>query len=153
MSVIACRSITDVIEFAIDREKNALDFYLQCMNRAKNPGVRTFFQEMAEEEASHMKLLMDIDLSANPDFTPAAADDPGLSDYMIDVGFRPEISYQEALVMAMKKEEKAHAFYAAWKDRCGSGHTHRVFTFLAAEEKKHKEKIETLYDGEILQWD
>jgi rubrerythrin len=80
-------------------------------------------------------------------------EDLRLSDFMVDVQFTPDINYQQALAMAMKKEEKAHAFYAAWKDRCSSENTQKIFEFLAGEELKHKRKIEEIYDSDILQWD
>lgn len=153
MSGHVCRSLTDVIEFAIDREERARDFYLECGNRAKNPGVRVFFEEMAAEEASHMERLMNIDVAAEPAIAWSETQDLGLLDYLVDVRFSPDMTYQEALIMAMKKEEKAHAFYEAWKDRCGGGTTAKVFGFLAEEELKHKHKLEENYDSEILQWD
>jgi len=53
----------------------------------------------------------------------------------------------------MKKEEKAHAFYGAWKTKCMHEKTAKVFEILATEELKHKRKIETIYDDEILTWD
>ena len=80
-------------------------------------------------------------------------EDLHISDYLIDVQFRNELTYQEALTLAMKKEEKAHAFYAAWKDKCMHEKTGKLFEMLATEEMKHKRKIETVYDEEILVWD
>jgi rubrerythrin len=143
----------DVVAFAIDREEKAREFYLNCMEKAKNRGIREFFQEMADEEAHHRDLLKQQDLSGEEAFAPSQVEDLRLSDFMVDVQFTPDINYQQALAMAMKKEEKAHAFYAAWKDRCSSENTQKIFEFLAGEELKHKRKIEEIYDSDILQWD
>ncbi|SRR6056297_1425648 len=153
MTEMACRSMEDVVAFAIDREEKARDFYLQCMQRAQRKGIKEFFREMADEEARHRDLLKEQDMSGEPEFAEPAGEDLRLSDFMVDVAFRPDINYQQALTMAMKKEEKAHAFYAAWKKRCSSEKSAGVFDFLANEELKHKRKIEEIYDTEILQWD
>lgn len=153
MKSIACRTLGDVILFAVDREKSARDFYLSCMNRATTPGARTFFREMAEEEAAHMRLLMDMEAAEDREFALSEIDGPHLIDFMVDVRFSPEMSYQEALVMAMRKEKNAHAFYAAWRDRCGGAKAAQVFAFLAGEELKHQRKIEEIYEADILQWD
>ena len=153
MTQIACRSMQDVVAFAIDREEKARDFYLQCMEKSQNKGIKEFFKEMADEEERHRQILADHDLSEEPEFSGEPVQDLHLSDFMVDVKFTPDINYQQALAMAMKKEEKAHAFYAAWKARCSHEKTAKVFDFLAGEELKHKRKIEEIYDADILQWD
>ena len=153
MTQIACRSMQDVVAFAIDREEKARDFYLQCKGKAKNKGIKGFFKEMADEEERHRQILADHDLSEAAEFSEEDAQDLHLSDFMVDVKFTPEINYQQALAMAMKKEEKAHAFYSAWRARCSHEKTAKIFDFLAGEELKHKRKIEEIYDTDILQWD
>ena len=39
------------------------------------------------------------------------------------------------------------------KDKCMHEKTPKLFEMLANEEMKHKRKIETVYDEEILTWD
>lgn len=148
-----CRSLKNAISFAMDQEKKARNFYLSCMERAINPGVRAFFKELAAEEAAHLKLLQETRLTDADTLAPSDVADYHLTEFMVDVQFTPEITYQEALVMAMKKEEKAYLFYSAWQGRCASEKISNVFGHLATEELKHKKKIEAIYDSEILQWD
>jgi rubrerythrin len=143
----------DVINFAIDREEKAKEFYQQCAGRAKNPGIKTFFQEMADEEQRHKDLLVGLNPFKLDEVKLDQVEDLKISDFLVDVKFSDDITYQEALTMAMKKEEKAHAFYAAWKTKCMHEKTAKVFELLATEEMKHKRKIENIYDDEILTWD
>ncbi len=152
MSEYECRSMKEVVDFAIKREENARDYYLQCKEKAQNQGIKDFFQELADEEEKHRTLLTELDTSAEENFAPAQVENLKLSDYMVEADFRPEMNYQEALTLAMKKEEKAHAFYAAWQSRCSGGEAARLFEFLAGEEMKHKRKLEDIYDDEILMW-
>jgi|SRR6056297_2166762 len=148
-----CSSFKDVVQFAIDKEEKAREFYSQCQNQAKSPGLKKFFQEMAEEEQRHKDQLTKLDLEGRLGDIPLEdTPDLSLSDFMIDVKFKPDLSYQEALVMAMKKEQKAHAFYEAWKNRCTDPKTSNIFNWLAEEELKHKHKLEDMYESDILDW-
>lgn len=153
MSTVSCSSMNDVVQFAIEKEEKAMDFYQKCADRAKNPGIKKFFNEMVEEEQRHKKLLQDLDPSGLDSMKLDKVEDLRISDYLVDVRFKDDITYQEALTLAMKKEEKAHEFYSAWKDRCMAEKTAKLFEMLAQEEMKHKRKIETIYDEEILTWD
>ena len=153
MTPIVCRSVQDAILHAKNHEKKIREFYSHCRDRAKVPGVRTFFSEMAEEAAAHQKLLDATEENEKTRMVPPDIDDFRLSDFMVDVAFSPEMTYQEALVMAMKTEDKVHAFYEFWQIRCGCKRISGLFAHLAAEALKHKKKLEAIYDSEILQWD
>ncbi len=153
MSTVSCSSMNDVVKFAIEKEEKAMDFYQKCADRAKNPGIKKFFKEMVEEEQRHKKLLQDLDPSGLEGMKLDKVEDLRISDYLVDVQFKEDITYQEALTLAMKKEEKAYEFYSAWKDKCMQEKTAKLFEMLAQEEMKHKRKIETVYDEEILTWD
>ncbi|MCK8602557.1 ferritin-like domain-containing protein [Desulfoferrobacter suflitae] len=153
MSTVSCSSMNDVVQFAIEKEEKAMDFYQKCADRAKNPGIKKFFEEMAEEEQRHKKLLQDLDPSGLDSLKLEKVEDLRISDYLVEVQFKEDITYQEALTLAMKKEEKAYEFYNAWKNKCMQEKTAKLFEMLAQEEMKHKRKIETVYDEEILTWD
>jgi rubrerythrin len=153
MGQISCHVMQDVVAFAIDREEKARDFYAQCAQKAQKPGIKEFFQDMAKEEERHKQLLTELDTDLLERLDSLPPEDLKLSDFLVDVQFTPDITYQEALAMAMKKEEKAHAFYQAWEKKCTNEKTSKVFSMLADEELKHKRKIEEIYDSEILTWD
>lgn len=153
MTAVSCSSVDAVIDFAIDKEEKAMEFYRKCADRARNPGIKKFFEEMVEEERRHRDLLVDLNPASLSDIKLQQVEDLRISDYLVDVPFRDDLTYQEALTLAMKKEEKAHAFYSGWKNKCGHEKTSKLFEMLATEEMKHKRKIETVYDEEILAWD
>ena len=153
MSSVSCSSVDDVVNFAIDKEQKAMEFYQKCADRAKNPGIKKFFQEMAAEEQRHRDMLKELDVLGISDVQLAKVEDLRIGDYLVDVQFYDEITYQEALTLAMKKEVKAHAFYSGWKNKCMHEKTSKLFELLAQEEMKHKRTIETIYDDQILSWD
>jgi rubrerythrin len=153
MSVLSCHSVSDVIDFAIQKEEKAMEFYQECAERAKNPGIKEFFREMVAEEQGHRDMLKNLDSLNLDNVKLAKVENLKISDYLVDVAFSENVSYQEALIIAMKKEEKAMAFYGGWKDKCMSEKDSKLFQVLANEEEKHKRKLEKLYDEDILGWD
>jgi rubrerythrin len=64
MTTVSCSSVDTVINFAIEKEEKAMDFYQKCADRAKNQGIKKFFQEMAAEEKRHCDLLKDLNPNA-----------------------------------------------------------------------------------------
>jgi rubrerythrin len=153
MSTLSCHSVSDVVGFAIEKEEKAMEFYRKCAERTKNPGIKEFFEEMVVEEQKHRDLLRNLD-SLNLDGVKLQkVENLKISDYLVDVAFTDDITYQEALIVAMKKEEKALAFYSGWKNKCTSEKASKLFQMLENEEEKHKRKLEKLYDEEILGWD
>ena len=50
MTAVSCRSVDNVVDFAIEKEEKAMDFYQKCADRAKNTGIKKFFLEMVAEE-------------------------------------------------------------------------------------------------------
>ena len=153
METVSCRSFDDVVNFAIQKEEGSVSFYQDCAQRAKNPGIREFFQELADEQKKHLSTLKELNPHGLDDFKLGKVEDLHLSDYLINISFKPDLTYQEALTLAMKKQEKAHEFYSSWKDKCIHEKTAKVFEMLAQEELKHKRRLENAYDDEILTWD
>jgi rubrerythrin len=153
MSTLSCHYVSDVVDFAIEKEEKAMEFYRKCAERAKNPGIKEFFREMVAEEQKHRDMLRDLDSLNLDNVDLKQVENLKISDYLVDVPFGDDVSYQEALIIAMKKEEKALAFYAGWKNKCVNEKASKLFQVLENEEEKHKRKLEKLYDEEILNWD
>jgi rubrerythrin len=150
---VSCRSFDDVVNFAIKQEENSVQFYGDFAKRAKNPGIREFFQELADEQKHHLETLKELDPYGLEEFKLEQVEELHLSDYLVDVTFREDLTYQEALTLAMKKQQKAYEFYVSWKDKCIHEKTHKVFEMLGQEELKHKRRLEEVYDDEVLTWD
>jgi rubrerythrin len=153
VTAISCTSTEDVVRFAIEKEEKSMAFYQKCADRARNSGIKKFFEDMVREERKHCDLLKGLDAERLREVKLEKVMDLHISDYLMDVPFREDLTYQEALTLAMKKEEKAHAFYASWQNRCLHKKTESLFQLLAQEERKHKQQLEKMYDDEVLTWD
>lgn len=143
-------SIREIIQFAINKEKNAQTFYRSAASLSQYPGIATLFLELAEEEEKHQKLLEELpDPSTLPESSKAVLD-LKISDYLMDLTFQKDMKYQEVMILAMKNEEKSLKFYQAWESRVQDPDQKKLFGFMADEEAKHKYQLESLYDEKIL---
>ena len=68
------------------------------------------------------------------------------SDYVHEVEYKPGLGYDELLLLAMKREEKALALYNEMLRNTEIEDAKKVFKMLCQEEAKHKLALETMYD-------
>jgi rubrerythrin len=140
----------EIIQFAIDKEKDAQTFYRSAATLSQYPGIAALFLELADEEGKHQTLLEQIpDPSSLPESSRPILD-LKISDYLVDLKFHKEMKYQEVMILAMKNEEKSFKFYQAWETKVQEPAQKKLFAHLADEEAKHKYRLESIYDEKIL---
>ncbi len=141
--------VKDIIEFAINKEIEAIEFYKKLQNIAKYESSKAFLKELEEMEISH-KTILENHLN-NPSEINIIEQPTNLqiSDYMDDVEAESDITFQQILIIAMKREERAMSLYQQLAAEV-EGEARNVFIRLSQEEAKHKLQLETIYDEEIL---
>jgi len=70
---------------------------------------------------------------------------------MEDVPYSSDMSYADLLRMAIKNEEKSQRLYASTAKMVKEPKLKKLLLVLAQEESTHKEKLEKIYDKEVLQ--
>lgn len=138
-----------LINLAITKEVEAAQFYEELAASAQRPEMREVFQEFAAQEWGHKRRLEELKID---DITKEAlrpVPDLKISEYLVDVEPHPGMSFQEALVVAIKREESALKLYTDLAAQF-SDPMKKLFQFLANEEAKHKNRLETIYDEEVL---
>ena len=73
-----------------------------------------------------------------------------ISDYLVEVEADKNISYQDALIVAMKRERAAFKLYSDLAEKVSEDELRQVFLGLAKEEAKHKLFFESEYDERVL---
>jgi rubrerythrin len=141
----------EIIQFTIGKEIRAFDFYTRASQVAKYSGMKDLFLELAKEEEGHRKLLENLSMEKVTQTRISAIPSLKISDYLVEVECRPDMSYAEILRMAMKMEEHSLKLDNDLKDSSTDEGIKKLFTFLAGEEAKHKLRLEKIYDEEILQ--
>lgn len=143
-------NVDAILDFAINEEQMAVDFYSELADAAKTDDMRQVFMEFAEEEIKHKQRLLKIKEEGFYTLEKEQITDLKISDYVVNVKPTPGMTYEDALILAMKKEKAAFKLYTALADRAPNAQLKDVFTGLAQEESKHKLRFEIEYDEFVL---
>jgi rubrerythrin len=142
-------SFIAVLDYAIEKEIEANQFYEGLAKQMKNPAMRAVFEAFAREELGHKAKLQAI--KQGKEIPPAKnIRDLKIADYTVDVQPAPDMSYQDALILAMKKEKAAFRLYLDLADQVENEDQKDLFLSLAQEEAKHKLRFEIEYDDVML---
>ena len=143
------QSADALLDFAIAREEEAVEFYNELAEKAQGAAKKAF-QDFAKEEMGHKQKLLRI--KAGKQFAPVEGKivDLKIADYVVDVDEEGELDYQQALILAMKKEKAAFRLYTDLAEAADDENLKSLLTALAQEEAKHKLRFEIEYDENIL---
>lgn len=143
-------TINDILDFAINEEQVAIDLYSTLAENAKTPEIKAVFMEFVGEEIKHKVNLIKVKEEGTFPIEAEKIVDLKISDYIMDVKFHPEMSYEDALIFAMKKEKAAFRLYSKLAERAPNAEIKALFDQLAIEESKHKLRFEIEYDEYVL---
>lgn len=143
-------TVDEILDYAIDQEQQASDFYASFAARAEKPAMKKMLLEFAEEEKRHKERLLAVRTGERKLTPEKEVLDLKVSDYLVEVGAGDNISYQDALIVAMKRERAALKFYNDMAERITDANLKQVFVGLAKEEAKHKLFFETEYEERVL---
>ena len=141
-------TVDEILDFAIAGEKAATAFYLELAAKMDNDAMKKVFEDFAAEEKKHKAILEGV--KQGKAFEPGEVADLKIADYVVNVEARPDMEYQDALILAMKREKAAFAMYSRLAEVTQSQEMRRTFQMLAQEEAKHRLYFETEYDQVIL---
>lgn len=139
-------TIQEILDFAIENEQEAVDFYNSLATQSKSNDMRETFLQFAREEMSHKAKLLNILSEGISTLSTTKVSDMKISDYLVDVKPMPNMTYQDALVLAMKKEKAAFKLYSKLAEKTNIEVFKNLFLNLANEEAKHKIYFEIEYD-------
>ncbi len=143
-------TIEEILLFAINSEQESVDFYSRLSAQVNNPEMKQIFRQYAHEEMNHKARLLEIRETGQMEVKAEKVNDLRISDYVVDVMPSPDMSYSDALVLAMKKEKAAFRLYLDLAERASDEGVKSVFLNLAQEESKHKLRFEVEYDQNVL---
>ncbi len=143
-------NIDQVLDFAVSKEEEARDFYLEWAEKVKNSAIAEVLKEFAGEEQKHKDLILKV--KAGGDFRPVAGQvlDLKLGDYFVQIGPDEQMSYQDALQIAIQREIGAQELYKFLQTQSENPKMKELFEKLANEEAKHKLRLEQMFDEDVL---
>jgi rubrerythrin len=141
----------DIINYAIQSEQEAHDFYMELSELVKFNELKLILKQFAAEELGHKQKLSRIIVNTEQTgLTQESVLDMKMSDYHVDVAPKPDMTYQDLLTIAMKKEKGAFKLYTDLANKISDQNIKEIFLGLAQEEAKHKLRFEIEYDEYIL---
>lgn len=143
-------SVGELLDYAIKQEEQAYEFYMDLARGTKRAWMRDHFEQYAREELGHKAKLLEIKEGKQLDRAPGKLLDLKLADYLLDVEPSPQMDYQDALIVAMKKEKAAFKLYSDMAASVDDPRLRETLLGLAVEESKHKLRFELEYDEEVL---
>ncbi len=144
------RNIDDILDFAIEREQDAVNFYNKMAASARNADMKATFEHFAQEEMGHKAKLLKIKAEGVNSFKQESVQDLKIADYVVRDEHRGELNYEQALVLAMKREKAAFRLYLTLSERVQDTEYKNLFLSLAQEESRHKLRFELEYDEFVL---
>lgn len=143
-------TVEEILDYAIDQEQKAADFYESFAMRAEKAGMKKMLLEFAEEEKRHKERLRAVKTGEHKLTPEKEVLDLKVSDYLVEVDASDNISYQDALIFAMKRERAAFELYRDMAAKVEDTNLKQIFLGLAKEESKHKLFFETEYEERVL---
>lgn len=143
-------TMDDVIRFAVEREETAYQLYTLAAEMSTSASAKKMFQELAAEEAAHKDVFSKINTDRAEQHKLCKLPETSISKYLTDVPFRPDMTYQEILVYALKTEENAYQLYKTAAGMTDDPALQKVLMGFADVELGHRRKIEELYEERVL---
>jgi|SaaInl7_135m_RNA_FD_contig_31_2899187_length_779_multi_9_in_0_out_0_1 rubrerythrin len=142
-------NFNDIIKMAMQHEDKEAEFYESLAKRSRSKDQKNALLAHAEEEREHKRHLENIlkngTIPNMPNITPDA--DMKLAELLVvSVQEEGNIDFEEALLMATKREKAAEQFYRSLAKNADDAEASKVFLFLADQESKHAIKLEQEYD-------
>lgn len=144
------KSVDEILDFAIKGEEEAATFYTEMATRVEKDWMKKEFVTFAKEEQGHKAKLEAIKSGKKLFGSPKAVLDLKIGDYLVEAEVTPEMDYQDALIVAMKKEKAAFKLYSDLAQSTDDPDLSNTLLALAHEEANHKLRFEVEYDEFVL---
>src|SRR6056297_2023081 len=90
------QTVDDILDFAMDSEQEAVDFYNELAAHSKNEEMRKIFNQFAQEEIGHKAKIRKLKEEGSYHLDKKQVEDLKVSDYMVHVEPSPDLDYQDA---------------------------------------------------------
>ncbi len=145
-------SVDEILDFAIVQEQSSHDFYKHLGKSMDNAAMRDVFDNFAMQELGHKTKLEKMKREGVVTLSPREdVPDLKIADYVVEVEPRPDMSYKDAIILAMKREKSAFKLYNDLAETVMDEGCRQLFLTLAQEEANHKLRFELEYDEHVMQ--
>lgn len=144
------KGIETLIEFAIEKEEEAMSFYKGLAKKVERKEIAAELLKFADMEKGHRDRLKKFDASKTSWGKPKEVQNLKIAEYAVTQKLKPTMTWQELLNVAMQRELASWRLYKDLARLTSDKATRDLFVWLAGEEAGHKNYFEKIYDQEIL---
>jgi rubrerythrin len=141
------RKLGDYIDIAIQREEEAYAFYTDLLANVLDQSAKDALTLLANEEKKHKAFLVnyrDGGFGGNA-LRLNQPIDYKVAEHMDKPDIKKDMKSKDVFLVAAHRELNSYNFYMGLAVLHGEGELKDIFTKMASEELKHKEKVEYLY--------
>lgn len=134
-----------IIAFAVENEIDAYEFYRDAAAKLEDPSLKETFEDLAREELEHKKFLEDFLESGTSEINIDETVDYKVAETVEKPPLTVDMSFADAMALAMKNEEEAMYMYKQLADACVDQKEKDIFLGLMDMETLHKTRLEEIY--------
>ncbi|MCU0663230.1 MAG: ferritin family protein [Myxococcota bacterium] len=138
-------SVSDIFKMAIQEEEEAYSFYTKVAASMKNAAVKEIFLGLAKDELGHKEFLRGCASDATLLQKVAVPDDFKVAEATPLPALSTDMKPVAALMLAMKKEQRAAEGYRALSGAAKDPAYRQMFQKLADMELGHKAALESAF--------
>lgn len=145
------KSFCEIIQFAIAREEEAVDFYEALADLVNDDAVKAEARKMAAQEEGHKHILEAIEAEQiKSEEVNVSTELMGISEWAVESPVSEEMSYQDLIILAMKREANSAKLYYELAEQVKDSQLKSLFKKLSVDESAHLDHFESLYDENFL---
>lgn len=139
------KSVDDILDFAIGREVEAIELYSDLLRKVEKPELRSALKGFIKEEMEHKEKL-ETEKAEGIVLKDEEVGNLEIAEHIEGGEVRPDMSYKDLLILAMKKEAASVKLYNDLAKMAQDEKLKDTFLLLAQEEAEHKLRFELEYD-------
>jgi rubrerythrin len=137
-------NLGEVLQFAISLEQMSYEFYVDLSKRTASDVMKKVLLDFADEEKGHKQRLERI-VGVAENISTDTLNPEELSRYIAAVPIPENMTYEQAIKIAMNKEHAAMMLYQILAKMTEEKALRDVLELLAVEEAHHKRRFEKEY--------
>lgn len=153
-TTMAKLNFKEILEAAVKIEEQSYALYSMAQEIVSYLSSKKFLKELAQEELKHKEKLLaimeDKDKLSELGLHARRIQDLKIVDVMKDTALSEDVGYQRILVYAAKREKSTYEYYSSLAAGLEGTEVGELFSKLAQEELKHKNRLEKEYDEYLM---
>ena len=140
-------TLKEVLGKAIRKEVESRLLYTDLSQKVSDAAAKDAFQKLARQEQGHQSFLEQYLRGELKEGTLSSgyAVDYKFAEKLDQPEISPDMTLKDTFLLAANREKASHEFYLSLAQIHPAGEVRRLIEELAAQELKHKQRVEFLY--------